>query len=157
MPVQHSSPGHPMGATHRTARPCRQDTAARHRRARERGCSRKRRRPGVRLHTWGWRPLRARRSRARDQAGRPHRASTCTATLQLPAWKSRHSSTRRGTGPIRGHLWISSGARGRTEPLVPAQGSPLGSGTGPLGAQGSPCCQGDKYATGAKDTPPGDE
>lgn len=129
MPMQHSPPRHPTAAdgcqgspTHRTARPCRQDTAARHRRARERGCSRQRRRPGVRLHTWGWRPLRARGSRARDQAGRPHRASTCTAPLQLPAWGSQHSAARGGTGPIQGHLWISSRATGRTAPLVPAQG-----------------------------------
>lgn len=71
---------------------------------------------------------------------------------------------QRGEGPVpsrdtsgsplglEGELHLSSPLReGRDLP------SPLGSGTGPLRMKGSPCCQDDKYATGVKDTPPGDE
>ena len=121
MPTQRSPPGHPMRGdgcqlppAHHTAHPSRQDTAVHHRRARERGCSRHRRRPGVRLRTWSRRVLRERGSPARGQPGWPRRAPTGTHPMQLATWGSQHSPTERGTGHSQGHPRTSCGAGGRT-------------------------------------------
>lgn len=68
---------------HRTARPSHQDTAARHRRARVRGCSWHRRQPGVRLHMRGRRALWDRGTPALDQPGWPGHAPSGTRPVQL--------------------------------------------------------------------------